>query len=104
MLSDFIPSDFEEERKGEDPSIMPFIFNLHRHMVERASKNIESIVIHVEDVGIHAERDEKNDTIGAESGVEFYKKWKITYEDKGVYFRKKEKYLNMTIGYPYNHL
>mmetsp|Transcript_1525 Transcript_1525/g.2078 ORF Transcript_1525/g.2078 Transcript_1525/m.2078 type:complete len:140 (+) Transcript_1525:1873-2292(+) len=87
MLSDFIPSDFEEEGR-KDPSIMPFIFNLHRHIVERASKDIESIVIHVED--IDTEHNESNDTIGAESEVSIGKKWKITYEDKAVYFRKKE--------------
>ena len=87
MLSDFIPSDFEEEGR-KDPSIMPFIFNLHRHIVERASKDIESIVIHVED--IDTEHNESNDTIGAESEVSIGKKWKITYEDKALYFRKKE--------------
>mmetsp|Transcript_1526 Transcript_1526/g.2081 ORF Transcript_1526/g.2081 Transcript_1526/m.2081 type:complete len:143 (+) Transcript_1526:1873-2301(+) len=90
LLSDFIPFDFEEPGRKE-PSIMPFIFNLQRHIVERASKHIESIVIHVEDIGIHAERgDESNDTIGVESEVGIGKKWKITYEDKAVYFRKKE--------------
>jgi len=90
LLSDFIPFDFEEPGR-KDTSIMPFIFNLQRHIVERASKDIESIVIHVEDIGIYAERgDESNDTIGVESEVGIGKKWKITYEDKALYFRKKE--------------
>lgn len=48
MLSDIMPLNhkkFVDDRRGH--TLRPFIFNLQSHMLEKASKNMENIAIHV---------------------------------------------------------
>ena len=44
FLSDILPLD-NESTSNKNPSLRPYIFNLQRHMTERASKSLQNINI-----------------------------------------------------------
>jgi hypothetical protein len=73
MLSDIVPLDYEafveDGQSHGHTTLRPFIFNLQSHMLEKASKSMENIVIHV----VEGENNEP---------------WKIKYEYISSHFQK----------------
>eukprot|EP00554_Chaetoceros_debilis_P000137 CAMPEP_0194096296 /NCGR_PEP_ID=MMETSP0149-20130528/57269_1 /TAXON_ID=122233 /ORGANISM="Chaetoceros debilis, Strain MM31A-1" /LENGTH=1660 /DNA_ID=CAMNT_0038782267 /DNA_START=22 /DNA_END=5005 /DNA_ORIENTATION=+ len=64
MMSDIIPiDDMNEENLKYGHTLRPFIFNMPSHMVEKASKSMENINIHIVDEGIrNVSEDIRNDS------------------------------------------
>jgi len=84
MMSDIIPLDIYKENNGavsndHGHTLRPFIFNMQSHMVEKASRNMENIVIHIEERSGNGE-DNTNATY-----------WEVKYEPISAYFEKEKK-------------
>eukprot|EP01083_Nonionella_stella_P022271 61594_1 len=86
-MSDIIPLDYyldfyknkKTSSNDHGHTLRQFIFNMQSHMVEKASKSMENIVIHIQERSGNGEEDTKATS------------WEVKCEHISAYFEKEKK-------------